>query len=162
MARMRYYGKEMTAKKLSELIPDWDTRLHLKLLWLIFRLTKAKENGIQWQRVFRWDTPSHWASTVRQTAIYSELLLLRASLQETDRLHVRKHTHTHTYIYAHWHVHRQTRSKCARAEMNTNTHNHSGIKVIESWQIGAAAESLTWGCWIDKPSIGTLLASSSF
>lgn len=99
MARMRYYGKEMTAKKLSELIPDWDTRLHLKLLWLIFRLTKAKENGIQWQWVFRWDTPSHWASTVRQTTIYSELLLLRASLQEIDRLHVRKHTHTHTHTH---------------------------------------------------------------
>lgn len=35
-------------------------------------------------------------------------------------------------------------------------------KVTESWQISAAAESLTWGCWIDKPSMGTLLAFSSF
>lgn len=85
---------------------------------------------------------------------YTQLLLLRASIQETN---IHKYTHslpnacpgrhpqvsTHKYTQAH-------------------TDNHCSIKVIESWQISAAAESLTWGCWIDNPSIGTLLAFSSF
>lgn len=63
------------------------------------------------------------------------------------------------------------RDACACAQADTRVQNACaqagadspcGIKVTESWQISAAAESLTWGCWIDNPSVGTLLAFSSF
>lgn len=63
------------------------------------------------------------------------------------------------------------RDACACAQADTRVQNactqtgadsQCGIKVTESWQISAADESLTWGCWIDNPSVGTLLAFSSF
>lgn len=76
-------------------------RLHLKLLWLIFKMTIALENGLQRQWVFRWDTPRLWAGTVRQRAIYCELLLLKASHPETNI-----HMCTHTLVYRH--AHKQT------------------------------------------------------
>lgn len=70
--------------------------------------------------------------------------------------------HTPTDTRAQTDTQQHTWAKRARTGTYTNRHTITGIKVTESWQISAAAESLTWGCWIDKPSIGTLLAFSSF
>lgn len=63
-----------------------------------------------------------------------------------------------SYVCIHIHIHTQRQAH----PQYKHTRTHKIIKVIESWQISAAsAESLTWGCWTDKPSMGILLASSS-
>lgn len=80
-------------------------------------------------------------------------VITAASIQELQE------ADTHTSAHRCTCTDRRTHVQNAEA----HTDNQCGIKVIESWQISAAAaESLTWGCWIDKPSIGTLLAFSSF
>lgn len=122
-------------------------------------MTRASENGLWWQRVFRWDTPGQ-AGTLKQGDIYSELLL-RASGSSKRAPDALSHTHTHTYVCPWTHVHKETG---ASRMHKARTDHQCDIKVIESWQISAAAaaESLTWGCWIDNPSMGTMLAFSSF
>ena len=74
------------------------------------KMTIALENGLQWQWVFRWDTPRHWAGTVRQTAIYSELLLLRASLLECNHSHMYACTRSPTYTHTRMDVHKHTQT----------------------------------------------------
>lgn len=57
---------------------------------------------------------------------------------------------------------REARELMEEQKLTQNRQKQSIIKVTAPWQISAADESLTWGCWIDNLSMGTLLAFSSF
>lgn len=112
-----------------------------KMLWLIFKMTIASQNGPRWQQGFRWRcTRTRWHCW----ADGHLLLLLQKKTQEI--LERGRHAPTNS----------------AEQKPKQNTQEQSLAKVTASWQISAADESLTWGCWIDNLSMGTLLAFSSF
>lgn len=77
--------------------------------------------------------------TTEQTIIYSELL------QEKS-----------------WRSWREARTHVQEQKPQQNTQKHSATKVTAPWQVSAADDSLTWGCWIDNLSMGTSLTFSSF